>query len=115
MLGISKKKISEKNVHTDLMETQKKRVFAAVKAHFDVEKKTLVDNLLKKTKEIIIQEHKTWVNLDLLRSDTICNAAKEDEATRQLRENLLARIDRLNECMAYLRDVPFPSSATDPF
>ena len=51
----AKKEVAAHEVHADLMESQKKRVFAAIKAHFDVEKKTFVDNLLKKTKDILIQ------------------------------------------------------------
>jgi hypothetical protein len=61
--------------HATLMENQKRRVFAAVKAHFDVEKKTIVDNLLKKTKDILIKGHKEWIERDLLRSQDIIAAA----------------------------------------
>lgn len=108
----AKKEVAEEQVHTDLMETQKKRVFAAVKAHFDVEKKTFVDNLLKKTKEILIQGHISWIKFHFLRSKTIEEAAKEDKNTCKLRKDLLARMERLNECMALLRDVPLPDSTT---
>lgn len=82
----AKKEIAEKEVHTDLTETQKKRVFAATKAHFDVEKKTLVDILLKKTKDILIRGHTDWINLHFLRSGAISTAAKEDENICKLRK-----------------------------
>lgn len=109
----AKKEVAEREVHTDLLETQKKRVFAAVKAHFDVEKKTFVDNLLKKTKDILIKGHEEWVSQHFLRSATILEAAKEDENTCNLRKELVERIDRLNDCMSLLRDVPLPAKDLD--
>ena len=104
----AKKEVAAQEVHADLMESQKKRVFAAVKAHFDVEKKTFVDNLLKKTKQILVQGHTTWILRYLLRSTPIFESAKEDETTCKLRNDLAGRIERLNECMSLLRDVPLP-------
>jgi hypothetical protein len=94
--------------HATLMENQKRRVFAAVKAHFDVEKKTFVDILLKKTKDILIKGHKEWIERDLLRSQDIIAAAKEDESVVKLREDLRDKVKRLENCMLLLRDVPFP-------
>ena len=57
----AKQEIANETVHTDLLDNQKRRLFAAVKAHFDVEKKTFADNLLKKTKDILIKGHCDWI------------------------------------------------------
>lgn len=108
----AKQEIASKVVHTDLLENQKKRLFAAVKAHFDVEKKTFADNLLKKTKDILIQGHKNWVQRDLLRSSKIMEAAVEDESIQQMRTDLVDRVKRLNECLSLLRDVPLPTTTS---
>lgn len=107
-LELAKREIASEAAHTDLVSNQKNRLFAAVKAHFDVEKKTFVDNLLKKTKDIVIKGHCDWIERDLLRSEKILGAAKEDENVKMLREDLIGRIDRLQECMLLLRDIPLP-------
>lgn len=99
-----------KLLHNDLMTTQKERVFAAVKAHFAVEKKTFLDILLKKTKDIVIKGHQDWVHCGFLRSETIISKAKEDEAVAELRKELIGRIQRLSECMGLLHDVPLPTA-----
>jgi len=100
--------VSSRQVHTDIMETQKKRVFAAVKANFDVEKKTFVDILLKNLKFILLEGHTDYVEKSVLRSKTILDNAREDESVTKLREDLLAKEKRLKECMSLLHDVPFP-------
>ena len=107
-LKAAKTEVANNQVHTDLMTTQKGRVFSAVKAHFDVEKKTIVDILLKKTKDIVIQRHQDWIHCRFLRSETIIAKAKEDESVIELRNELLGRVKRLNNCMALMHDVPLP-------
>jgi Holliday junction resolvase RusA-like endonuclease len=99
--------------HATLMENQKRRVFAAVTAHFDVEKKTLVDNLLKKIKDILIKGHREWIERDLLRFQDILAAAKEDDSVVKLREDLRDKVKRLESCMLLLRDVLLPVQANE--
>jgi hypothetical protein len=94
--------------HATLMENQKRRVFSAVKAHFDVEKKTFVDIVLKKTKDVLFNGHKEWIERDLLRNQDILAAAKEDGSVVKLREDLREKVKRLENCMLLLRDVPLP-------
>ncbi|CAB9504208.1 Interferon-induced GTP-binding protein [Seminavis robusta] len=107
--------VAAKHVHSSLKETQKKRLFYAVKANFVVAKKTFVDNILKKTKGILIKGHVKWIDTKLLYSEKIQDAAGEDETVVKLRADLIAKIERLEECMTLLRDVPLPSKeeATD--
>lgn len=105
----AKTEIASKQVHTDIMETQKKRVFAAVKANFDVEKKTFVDLLLKNMKCVLLEGHVNYVEQHVVRSKKILDHAKEDEAVRNFRKELLAKETRLEECMSLLHDVPFPA------
>ena len=107
----AKREIGKQLKHSDLVENQKNRIFAAVKAHFDVEKKTFVDNLLKKTKDILIQGHKNFIEREFLRSKEILDAAAEDKYVQELRQGLLERLDRLKECMKLLRDVPLPEAS----
>mmetsp|Transcript_7721 Transcript_7721/g.21508 ORF Transcript_7721/g.21508 Transcript_7721/m.21508 type:complete len:179 (-) Transcript_7721:269-805(-) len=109
-LNEARQEVASSTCHADLLTNQKKRLFAAVRAHFDVEKKTFVDNILKKTKDILIQGRKDWIDRCLLRSDEILQAAGEDEDIKQMREDLLNRVERLEECMSLLRDVPLPSN-----
>ena len=100
--------VASKQVHSDIMETQKKRVYSAVMAHFDVEKKTFVDVLLKKLKHIVVQGHSEYVETHILRSKEVLDGAREDDAVCKLRQDLLAKEKRLDECMSLLHDVPFP-------
>ena len=104
----AKEEIAHELVHTDLLQNQKRRIFAAIKAHFDVEKKTFVDNLLKKTKDVLIKGHSNWIEREVLRSEAILKSATEDESVKKLRSDLVARLGRLEECMVLLRDVPLP-------
>lgn len=107
-LEAAKTEVANESVHADLLENQKNRLFAAVKAHFDVEKKTFVDNLLKKTKDIVVKGHRDWIERDLLRSSTILAAAEENEDVKKLRIDLKGKIERLQECMVLLHNVPLP-------
>lgn len=104
----AKAEVAREAVHTDLLENQKKRLYSAVKAHYELEKKTFVDNLLKKTKDILIKGHREWIERDLIRSEKILENAKEDENVTKLREELKGKVERLQECMLLLRDVPLP-------
>jgi hypothetical protein len=106
----AKQETANQAAHTDLMANQKRRLFAAITAHFDVEKKTFVDNLLKKTKDILIHGHRDWIERELLRSKKISESATEDEHVKKLRRDLLERVERLKECMTLLRDVPLPAN-----
>jgi hypothetical protein len=92
------------------MANQKIHLFAAITAHFDVEKKTFIDNLLKKTKDILIHGHRDWIEHELLRSKKISESATENEHMKKLRGDLLERVERLKECMTLLRDVPLPAN-----
>ena len=104
----AKEEVTNSCAQATLMETQKNRVFSAVKAHFGVEKKTLTDNLLKESKAILLDRYKEWIQHRILPSESILEKAQEDEATQELREELTARVGRLNECIALLHDVPLP-------
>ena len=109
-LQAAKREVANNQVHADLITTQKERVFSAVKAHFGVEKKTIVDILLKKTKDIVIKCHQDWIQCRFLRSETIIAEAKEEDSVAELRKELLSRIQRLSECMALLHNVPLPTT-----
>lgn len=109
----AKTEVATGQVHSSILETQKLRVFSAVKANFDVEKKTFVDLLLKHIKCILIQEHKDYVDKHVLRSKHLLDQAGENEDIAKHRNELLAREERLEECMRLLCDVPF--TAREPF
>lgn len=107
----AKLEISKTQSHVDLLESQKKRVFSAVKAHFEVEKKTFTDIVLKKTKAFLIEKHKNWVQQHIFQIPNIAEFAKENEGTVQLRKDLLSKMERLDKCMSFLRDIPLPANA----
>jgi hypothetical protein len=107
----AKAEVAAKDLHATLIETQKKRLFSAVQANFDVEKKTLADNLLKKTKGILLRGHKEWIGTHLIRSEKIHSAAGEDDSIAEYRKTLIAQKGRLEACMLLLREVPLPSSS----
>lgn len=111
-LEMAKEEIASEVKHSDLVNTQKNRLFAAAKAHYDVEKKTFCDILLKKTKEIVIEGERNWIQRELLRSSKIFAAANEDDRVKKLRQDLIEKKDRLEECMELLRDVALPVEET---
>jgi hypothetical protein len=77
----AKQETANQAAHTDLMANQKICLFAAITAHFDVDKKTFVDNLLKKTKDILIHGHRDWIERELLCSKKISESDTEDSNT----------------------------------
>ena len=95
--------------HKDLLETQKKRLFGAAKAHFDVEKKTFADVLLKKTQGILLKGHKDWIKRNMLSCDKIRDSAGEDKRVTAYRNELKAQLHRLKECESLLHDVQPPT------
>jgi hypothetical protein len=91
----AKQETANQAAHTDPTANQKRCLFAAITAHFDFEKKKFVDNLLKKTKDILIHGHRDWIERELLCSKKISESATDDEHVKKLRGDLLERVERL--------------------
>jgi hypothetical protein len=107
----AKAEVASKDLHANLIETQKKRLYSAVLANFDVAKKTMVDNLLKKTKGILLRGHEEWIETHLIRSERIHSAAGENDFIVDYRKTLKGQIERLGACMLLLQEVPLPTSS----
>jgi len=88
-----------------LAEQQKRRLFAAVKAAWAVEKKTFVDIVLKETRDEILEKRKEWIERDLLLAPEIQLHAREDDAIIAERERLRGEIDRMQRCILELREI----------
>ena len=64
------------------------RVFRAVKAHCEVEKKSLVDNVLKAVRDVVVEQHALFVHTTLLTSADVLANAVEDSDVEQRRRAL---------------------------
>ena len=87
-------KYSAKTLH----EQQSRRLFAAVKAAFAVEKKSFIDNIYKKTTTLLRDKRNKWVRIGLLTNDEIRKNANEDVVTKTKRNNLISTINELKTC-----------------
>merc|ERR1712176_984605 len=67
------KEFAQKSLH----QQQQQRVFAAVKAHWSVEKKTFLDCILKVSRDIIIKKREEWISASLLTNENILKYASE--------------------------------------
>ena len=84
------------------------RVFRAVKAHCEVEKKNFMDNVLKAVRDVVIEQHALFVHTTLLTSDDVRANAIEDSDVGQRRcalgdeaaamRAVLAQIEELRAC-----------------
>merc|ERR1712060_795217 len=72
-------KWASSNTEKTLHEQQTDRLFAAVKAAFDVEENTITDNIMKKTISHLKERRQLWVGSCLFRDENIRNHAREDE------------------------------------
>ena len=73
-----REKAMEEDRHKSLHEHVAKRTLHAVKAAFAVEKKTVTDAILKKTRDIAIQARDEWISATLLTDMRIRESAVED-------------------------------------
>merc|ERR1712060_375748 len=87
-------KFTEKTLH----EQQTDRLFAAVKAAFSVEEKTITDNIMKKTISNIKVSRQIWVRTCLVTDEKIRGNAIEDEETEFKRKHLNEEIAKMKKC-----------------
>ena len=85
---------TEKTLH----EQQTDRLFAAVKAAFDVEENTITDIIMKKTISYLKERRQLWVRSCLFRDEKIRIHAMEDEETEFKREYLKEMIAKMKKC-----------------
>jgi len=87
-------KFTEKTLH----EQQTDRLFAAVKAAFSVEEKTITDNIMKKTISNLKVSRQLWVRTCLVTDEKIRGNAIEDEETEFKRKHLNEEIAKMKKC-----------------
>jgi hypothetical protein len=92
------------------------RLLAAVRAVWEVEKKTVTDVVLKMCRDSIINRVAYWVETQLLTDKDIVDAAVEDASLRETRKQLNTTIDNMEHVLKALgtimKDIspsPFPS------
>lgn len=103
LLGQAKERWSTQFQQKSLHEQQQQRLFHAVEAVFDVEKKTFTDYILKETTEHLVDPRNHWVATALFSNTSIKDAAVEDSATERQRQELKDKLQRMEECMMELR------------
>ena len=87
---------SKKSLHEQLQ----RRLFAAVKAAWAVEKKTFTDMVMKKTRDFILKARKKWITTQLLTDKELQAAAVEDSSQEARRQAIQVKLDNLRKCQA---------------
>jgi hypothetical protein len=85
LIGVREKAVAEDR-HKSLHEQVAKRVLHAVKAAWAVEKKTITDAFLKKTRDVVVNGRDEWVSTTLLINSKIRACAVEDVDVEALRK-----------------------------
>mmetsp|Transcript_14631 Transcript_14631/g.25910 ORF Transcript_14631/g.25910 Transcript_14631/m.25910 type:complete len:628 (-) Transcript_14631:71-1954(-) len=88
-----------------LHEQQQQRLFHAVKAVWTVEHKTFIDYILKETTENLMRERARWVSTALFTNHKIKEAAAEDPAHQQKRQDLKDKRERMEKCLVELQSM----------
>jgi len=105
LVGVREKAVAEDR-HKSLHEQVAKRVLHAVKAAWAVEKKTITDAFLKKTRDIVVTGRDEWVSTTLLINSKIRTCAVEDadvEAQRKHNTEVIAAMKVVLEELAELK------------
>mmetsp|Transcript_7297 Transcript_7297/g.13536 ORF Transcript_7297/g.13536 Transcript_7297/m.13536 type:complete len:627 (-) Transcript_7297:69-1949(-) len=88
-----------------LHEQQQQRLFHAVQAVWAVEHKTFTDCILKETTENLMRERARWVSTALFTNHKIKEAAVEDPAHQQKRQDLKDKRERMEKCLVELQSM----------
>ena len=91
----------KKSLHEQLQ----RRLFAAVKAAWGVEKKTFTDMVLKKTRDCILKAHKEWVRTKLLTDADLRASAVEDSTQEERRTAIKSDIEKLRKCQLEINTI----------
>lgn len=86
----------------DLLEHQRLRIFDTVKALWAVEKKSFVDNIMKATRDHVVQRRETWLSLVVSNAEVL-KSAKEDEGRAKERKRLRQTIESMRKCQRELQ------------
>ena len=78
------------------------RLLAAVRAVWEVEKKTVTDVVLKMCRDSIINRVAYWVETQMLTDKDIGDAAVEDASLRETRQQLITTIDNMEHVLKAL-------------
>jgi hypothetical protein len=78
------------------------RLLAAVRAVWEVEKKTVTDVVLKMCRDSIINRVAYWVETQMLTDKDIGDAAVEDASLRERRQQLITTIDNMEHVLKAL-------------
>jgi len=97
---IIRDKWNKKFVAQTLHQQQQRRLYAAIKAAFCVEKKTFIDLILKETTMHVVKGRDLWIRDTLLGHSEILEHASEDSNITRLRDKLLADIEAFKKCKA---------------
>jgi hypothetical protein len=93
---------SKKNTAKSLHDQMLHRLFAAVKAVWAVEKKTLTDCIMKETRDHIHKAGKEWLRVELLTASAIRKSATEGVDVSDRRRHLTEATARMQECLQEL-------------
>ena len=92
----------ERKKRKTLHEHLQQRLFAAVKAAWTVEKKTFTDMVMKACRDLILQEHKQWVQTAMFNDKQIRDAAVEESSVASTRAQLKKTIAAMKESLQTL-------------
>ena len=88
-----------------LQSHQKRLVFTAIQANYEIEKNTLVDNISKATRDVILKNHERWIMQELFTNQHISKSAAEDESTCKKRKTLNDIVDQMAKCRLEISNI----------
>ena len=86
------------------------RLFAAVKAVWTVEKKTVTDLVMKACRDSILKQREHWVQTVLLTDQQIKDAAVEESSVTSRRDHLDETIAAMKESLRILDSIMFTTT-----
>lgn len=107
-LNQAKRKWGEEFGKKTLHEQLQRRLLAAVKAAWAVEKKTFTDMVLKKTRDYVLNARKKWVRTQLLVDQDLRANAIEDASQELRRQEIKKDIEKLRKCQNEINKILSP-------
>jgi hypothetical protein len=101
---------SARRTHFTLHEHLEQRLFAAVKAVWTVEKKTVTDLVMKACRDSILKQREHWVQTVLLTDQQIKDAAVKESNVTSRRDHLDETIAAMKESLRILDSIMFTTT-----
>lgn len=88
-----------------IYESAARRAYCAVRATWKVEKKSVVDNVLKEVRDLVIKERNEWIETNMLTDEAIVAAAVEDDNVCEMRAALKERIAKMKGVIQEIQEI----------